>query len=235
MLSKKKDPMGQAIFDFQKSGKSKRLWVFSDISEKDEIPVNYLFRNYNHMPVIEQQALKACKGRILDVGAAAGSHSLWLNKKGFDVTSIDISDLAVQTMQKRGLKKVECVDFYKITTKSKYDTILFLMNGAGIAGLLKSLPILLKKCRKLLNEDGQILIDSSDINYMFDDEDDKPIGKYYGEVEYTISYEECLSDTFNWLFVSFDLLKVIANKNGFSCKQVYKGKNHDYLAKLVME
>lgn len=234
MLSKEKDPMGHAISDFQNSGKSKKLWVFSDISERDEIPVDYLFRNYDQMPEIEQMALKACRGKILDVGAAAGSHSLWLSSKGFNVTSIDISILAVEIMQKRGLNDVKCVDFFSISKEIKYDTLLFLMNGAGIAGLLKNLSNLLSICRKLLSINGQILIDSSDIKYMFDTEDDKPTDKYYGEVEYTMSYGDCKSDTFNWLFVGFDLLREIANQNGFSCEKVYEGENHDYLAKLAL-
>lgn len=230
-----KDPIGQAIAEYHNKGKSKKLWVYSDITEKDEIPVNYLFRNFKQMPKIEQQALNICKGNILDIGAAAGSHSLWLKDKGFDVLSIDISQLAVQTMKERGVDNAQNIDFYKFTTEQKYDTLLFLMNGAGIAGTLNGLPKLFDKCSELLNKNGQILIDSSDINYMFDDEDEKPVGKYYGEVEYTMSYGDYTSDPFSWLFVSFDMLNIIAQSCGFNCELVCEGDNYDYLARLKRE
>lgn len=232
VLYKNKDPMGQAIADFHSNGKSKKLWVYSDITEKDEIPVSYLFRNFKEMPKIEQQALKICRGGILDIGAAAGSHSLWLKDNGFNVLSIDISQLAAQTMIERGVDNVQNIDFYKIKAEQRYDTLLFLMNGAGIAGTLNNLPKLLGKCNELLNDNGQILIDSSDINYMFDDEDEKPTGKYYGEVEYTMSYGDCKSDPFSWLFVSFDMLNIITQSCGFKCELVCEGDNSDYLARL---
>ena len=231
-LLKDKDPMGLAIAEYHTNKKKKKLWVNSDITDKDEIPVKYLFRSFKQMPHIEQQALKICKGNILDVGAAAGSHSLWLMDNGFDVLSIDISQLAVQTMKERGVDNAFNIDFCKFTTEHKYDTLLFLMNGAGIAGTLNGLPKLLNKCSELLNENGQILIDSSDINYMFDDDEEKPVGKYYGEVEYTMSYDDSTSDPFSWLFVSFDMLNILAQSCGLNCELICEGDNYDYLARL---
>ena len=232
VLHKSKDPIGQAIIDYQNSGKSEKLWVNSDITDKDEIPVSYLFRDYNKMPNIEQKALKLCNGSVLDVGAAAGSHSLWLKDRGVDTTSVDISELAVKAMRKRGVPNALTVDFFEISTEQKYDTLLFLMNGAGIAGTLSNLPTLLDKCSKLLKSGGQILIDSSDINYMFDDEDEKPQGKYYGEVEYTMSYGNVVSEPFSWLFVGFEMLKIVAQSCGFMCDKIIEGDNFDYLARL---
>ena len=233
MLKTDQDPMGNAIFNYLDNGKAEKLYVYSDISDKDEIPVKYLFRSFAAMPIIEKTALKFCNGSVLDVGAAAGSHSLWLSKKGLQVTSIDISDLSVQAMQKRGVDDAQCADFFKISKTLKFDTLLFLMNGIGIAETLEKLPRFFKKCNDLLNPNGQILLDSSNIEYMFDEEDEKPEGVYYGQVKYILRYGDITSKRFNWLFIDFETLRNEAGKNGFECIKVADGSHYDYLAKLT--
>ena len=58
--------MGAAIQDYHKYGKADTLIVRSSMFDDDEIPVKDLFREYNDMPELEQQALKEASGRILD-------------------------------------------------------------------------------------------------------------------------------------------------------------------------
>ena len=110
------------------------------------------------------------------------------------------------------------------------------MNGVGISGTLKGLSIFLLKCKKLLKPNGQILLDSSDIHYMFEDEYgdtwmdlNKP---YYGEVIYQMQYEEVKTKPFNWLFVDFETLKNTAVNLGFNVELILEDDNHQYLAKL---
>jgi SAM-dependent methyltransferase len=229
------DPMGSAISDYHKNGKASKLWVHSDITDKHEIPVPYLFRTYNEMPNIEQVALNKCKGNILDIGAATGSHSLWLQEKGMSVTAIDISELAVETINNRGVKTTLAVDFFEFPPKQKFDTLLLLMNGIGIAGSINGLKEFFSKCKELLKTNGQILLDSSDLNYMFDDEDEKPMDKYYGEVRYVMNYRDIISDPFNWLFIDYSTLKTEAFKYAFQCEKISEGEHFDYLARLTMK
>ena len=113
-MNSKMDPMGRAIADYHKSKKASKLRVFSPMFEENEIPLTTLFRSYESMPKIEQRALDMAKGRILDVGAASGCHSLVLQERGLDVTAIDISPLSVETMQERGVKKVLEQDFFTL-------------------------------------------------------------------------------------------------------------------------
>ncbi|MBQ2132297.1 MAG: methyltransferase domain-containing protein, partial [Prevotella sp.] len=108
------DPMGNAIADYWKNGTVGRLSVFSPMFEEDEIPVKTLFREEDEMPEIERKALEMAKGKTLDVGAGAGCHSLILQKRGFDVTAIDISPLSVEPMRARGVKKAFEQDFYAL-------------------------------------------------------------------------------------------------------------------------
>jgi len=234
-LPHEKDPMGNAIMDYQEGVKDEKLWVYSDISDRDEIPVKYLFRPFKSMPNIEKNALKACYGNVLDVGAAAGSHSLWLSEKGLNVTSIDISELSVQAMIKRKVTQAKCADFYNLPKTQKYDTLLFLMNGIGIAESIDGLAKFFATCSELLNVDGQILLDSSNIEYMFDNEDEKPESNYFGEVKYIMRYGDIVSDSFKWLFIDFDTLRIEAERYGFQCIKVFDGPHYDYLAKLTIK
>lgn len=232
MLRSEYDPMGHAIADFHSTGKADRLLVESDLCETDEIPVPYLFRDFDEMPAIEQRAMDLCRGHVLDVGAAAGSHSLWMQKNNIPSTAIDISELSVETMKKRGIKNAQCADFYNLHEAYKYDTMLFLMNGAGLAGNTEGLAFFLQKCKSLLKPNGQVLLDSSNIIYMYDSPGELP-EYYYGEVQYQMIYKEIFSKWFNWLFVDFKLLHTKAAAEGLQCIKVMNGSNFDYLAQLT--
>ncbi|GAA3754071.1 MULTISPECIES: bifunctional 2-polyprenyl-6-hydroxyphenol methylase/3-demethylubiquinol 3-O-methyltransferase UbiG [Flavobacterium] len=232
-----KDLFGKAIFDFYTKNSPEDIITETSISEEDEMSVEYLFRTYNEMPKIEQKALQLAKGKILDVGCGAGSHTLSLqNERNLEVTAIDISKKAIETCRLRGIKnaKVENVlDF----EGEKFDTILLLMNGTGIFGQLKNCNKYLSKLKSLLNPGGQILIDSSDIIYMFDEDEDG--GKwipsendYYGELVFNISYKGEKEESFDWLYLDYNTLQNAAIANGLNCELVLEGEHYDYLAKL---
>ncbi len=232
-----KDPFGEALKDYLKVNNNENIIVHSDISEEDTIPVSYLFRNYDMMPQIEKHALEICYGKILDIGAGAGPHALWLQEKGEKITAIDSSKGAVESMIKRGLKEVIHLDLKKLKNV-KYDTILLLMNGIGIAGKLILLSDFLSHLKTLLNKNGQIIIESTDIKYMFLEEDGSmwidANKKYYGEVKYQMEYKDIKGDSFDWLFVDFSTLAETAKKNGMDSELLLQGENHEYLAKLTL-
>ena len=234
-----KDLFGKAILDYQTGNNPQDLITETSISETDEMSVAYLFRDFDEMPKIEQKALALSKGKILDVGCGAGSHSLYLQQKGFDVVSIDISPSAIKACELRGLKKVKVHDVMTLENE-KFDTILLLMNGAGMCGRLKNITRFLQKLKSLLNENGQILVDSSDIIYMFDDDEDggKWIpgdSEYYGEVEFKVSYKGETEKPFDWMYIDYNTLQNAAIANGLSCELILEGEHFDYLARLCFE
>ncbi|TRX21150.1 class I SAM-dependent methyltransferase [Flavobacterium franklandianum] len=231
-----KDLFGKAILDYQTNNSPEDLITETTISEEDEMSVAYLFRSYTEMPKMEQHALQLAKGKILDVGCGAGSHSLSLqNDRNLDVTSIDISPNAIQACLLRGLKKAKVQDVMTLENE-KFDTILLLMNGAGMCGRLKNIPNFLLKLKSLLNPGGQILLDSSDIIYMFDDDGDGgkwiPGESYYGEIVFTISYKGEKEKPFDWMFIDYNTLQNAAFANGLQCELIMEGEHYDYLAKL---
>ncbi|NIJ45875.1 SAM-dependent methyltransferase [Wenyingzhuangia heitensis] len=232
------DVLGTALkaFYFDNNTQDKLL-TNSSISEEDELPLPYLLRTYKDMPAIEQKALQLAKGKTLDVGCGAGSHSLYLQKKGLQVTAIDISEGAIEVAKDRGITNSQVTDIYNFKTDEKFDTILVLMNGTGICGKLTNLASFLNYLTDFLTPNGQILIDSSDIVYMFEDENgDHWIDasqEYYGEVQFWMNYKEQQSETFDWLYVDYNTLQRCAVYNGMNCELMAEGEHYDYLAKIT--
>lgn len=232
-----KDLFGKAILDYQTNNSPEDLITETTISEEDEMSVAYLFRSYNEMPNMEQQALQLAKGKILDVGCGAGSHSLYLqNELNLEVTAIDISSNAIQACSLRGIKDARIQDVMTLENET-YDTILLLMNGAGMCGKLKNIPNFLVKLKSLLNPGGQILLDSSDIIYMFDDDEDggkwiPSDNEYYGEVVFNIAYKGEKEKPFNWMYIDYNTLQNAAFANGLQAELILEGEHYDYLAKL---
>ena len=232
----KMDPMGRAIADYWKNKKAGRLRVFSPMFEEDEIPLTTLFRKYKAMPEIEKKAIDMAKGKVLDVGAGSGCHSLVLQEKGIDVNAIDISPLSVETMKERGVKKVLEQDFFTLEGQ-QYDTILMLMNGIGIVRTLDRLPEFFQVLDKILAPGGQVLCDSSDISYVFEDETgmiDIPEDMgYYGEHSFQMQYKNTIGEPFDWLYIDAVTLRQRADRCGYAVEIVAEGDHYDYLARIT--
>ena len=229
------DPVGKAILDFAQTRKPDDIIVCSEICEDDIIPIEVLFRNEDEMPELEIVALNKCSGKILDVGAGAGSHALFLKNLGKDVTAIDISEGAVAFMKEVGIKSHQ-VDFFDYS-EEKFDTILMLMNGIGIAGTLANLENTLLHAKSLLNEGGKILCDSSDIKYLYEDEDGalwvNLNQEYYGNFRFQMKYKKETGPWFDWLYVDFDTLFAAAKKVGLKCSRIFE-QDDNFLAEISL-
>ncbi|ATA69076.1 class I SAM-dependent methyltransferase [Capnocytophaga cynodegmi] len=231
-----KDLFGQAILDYQQGNYTEDIKTETTISEEDILPLPYLFRSFKEMPPLEQKALRLARGKVLEVGCGAGSHGLYLqNERNLEVHSIDISPKAVEACKLRGLKNVSVANVMEF--EGKFDTILLLMNGAGMCGRLKQMGTFLAKIKSLLAPNGQILTDSSDIIYMFDENEDGTYDvplhfDYYGEVDYLVKYKNEKEEPFAWLYVDYNTLQNVAHSVGLECELVAEGEHYDYLAKM---
>ncbi len=233
-----KDLFGKALLDYQLGNYQEDIKTETSISEEDILPLPYLFRSFGEMPAIEQYALQKARGRVLDVGCGAGSHALYLqDEKQLDVMAIDISPGAIEVCKRRGVKQAYIKHIMDVKNET-FDTILLLMNGAGMCGSLKNLSDFLLQLRSLLNPGGQILLDSSDIIYMFDEDENGAriipyTGQYYGEVTYTVRYKGDSELPFQWLYIDYNTLQNAAVANGFQCELAREGEHFDYLARLT--
>lgn len=230
-----KDLFGKALLDYQNGRYTEDIITSTNISEEDDLPLPYLFRSFKEMPKLEQKALKLVKGSVLDVGCGAGSHSLYLQEKGFQVKAIDISMGAIEVAKQRGVLYAEVKDILDET--ETFDTILMLMNGTGIFQELVQVSKYLAHLKSLLNVNGQILIDSSDIKYMYEDEDGgvwmDMNADYHGELDYFLSYKGDEEAPMKWLYLDFEKLQLACETVGLKCELVAEGEHFDYLARLI--
>lgn len=229
-----KDLIGRALLDYQNGNYVEDLITWTNISDEDELPLPYLFRSYKEMPKLEQRALQLSEGTILDVGCGSGNHVLWLQNKGFQIKGIDTSKGAIEVCKIRGIRDAELRPLLAET--GTFDTILLLMNGTGIFQELFQVSKYLKHLKSLLKPNGQILIDSSDISYMYKDEDGSTWidvnSNYPGELNYYLSYKGEHEEPMKWLYLDFETLKTACSTVGLQCEKVMDGEHFDYLAKI---
>jgi len=229
------DPLEQAVHDYLNGDKKAHILIHSNMADTELVAVSYFFRSYSEMPLLERTALDLCEGKILDVGAGAGSHSIFLQESGEDVTALDIRPGLVDAMKKRNISKVVEADVYEYD-KEKFDCLLLLMNGIGFAASFEGVSSFLKHAHHLLNDGGSIILDSSDILYMYEQEDGSVLidlnEDYYGIVEYNFEYNSVVSDKFKWIYIDISNLTRLANENGFDCELIYEDDHFNYLARL---
>jgi hypothetical protein len=237
-LHPESDPMGQAIYNYSFNNDNTPINVLSQVVEDEELPPDYFFRSHNEMPRLERIALKMCRGKILDIGAGAGCHSVYLQNCGKDVTALEISQLCCEVLKKRGIKKIINNDILSFSGE-RFNTILMLMNGIGIAKNISGLKDMLSHLKKLLLPNGSIIVDSSDLIYLYQEENgsflfDINSKNYYGEIEYQLKYKNIVGETYSWLFADNVILFEIAEELGYQAKIIDYGPHYDYLAELTL-
>lgn len=233
------DLYGKALLDFHQGNYTEDIIVLSTTMENDVMPLPYLFRSFEEMPLLEKKAMALASGKTLDIGAGAGTHSLYLQEKGIEVYALDQSKGACEVLASRLQNYSKVIHNSVWNHVGKYDTILLLMNGTGVFSSLKNVSDGLEKLKQLLNDNGQILIDSSDLKFLYEEDDDGGLWvdsskEYYGEVTFSLQYKAMESEPFEWLYMDFELLKTYAVKAGFKVELIQEGEHHDYLARLYI-
>lgn len=226
------DILGRAISEYFYGGKEYKLWVHDNHGPRVEMIVPIYFRSPQAMPDLELMALDLCKGKTLDIGAGAGSHALYLQEKEIEVTAIDISEGAVDVMKERGVNNAFVQDIFDLKGV-KFDTLLLLMNGIGLVQNIEGLKRFLQHAKTLLHKNGQLLFDSSDVAYLYEDGiPDLP--NYYGEVKCCYEYRRQKSEWFSWLYIDQQSLTDIALAQGFKTEILFIDESEQYLARLTL-
>ncbi|MCE7993570.1 MAG: class I SAM-dependent methyltransferase [Roseivirga sp.] len=224
------DVYGKALTDFGNGDENASLILHNSYGEPEEMPLWYFFREYDEMPELERMALSICEGKVLDIGAGTGSHSLVLQHFGYDVTAIDTSALAATLMRKSNVKQVVEADFFYFS--GQFDTLLSLMNGIGIIGTLNRFETFLNQCKKLLKPGGQLIFDSSDVKYLYE-EGELPQSTYYGEVRFQYEYKGVKGDWFDWVYIDQDKLSKLADQLGWYVYFLHSDEHDQYLVRMI--
>ncbi len=236
VLKVEEDIMGLALANYKSNQGSASLKVNCNKADDETYDLSYFFRNWQAMPETEKKALDLVYGKTLDVGTGTGIHAKVLQEKGIELMAIDISPYAVQLAKEQGIKNVYCVNFFELINE-KFDTILFLMNGIGLVETMVGLEAFFQKCDELLEKDGQIIFDSSDLIYLLEEEDGSYKidlnDAYYGEVEFQVEYENRKGKPFPWLFIDFENLAFYAEQFGFKAELIYEDEHYNYLGRII--
>jgi hypothetical protein len=227
-----KDILGKSISNYFEGDRKSKLWINNTHSDPDEMPLDYYFRDKLNMPELEHFAMEHCRGKILDIGAAAGAHSLILQDLKQDVTALDISPLLAKILKVRGINQVIEGNIFNLDSSIKYDTLLLLMNGIGISQSISGLDLLLQKLKSLMAKNGQVLFDSSDVSYFYNEE--LPQDKYHGEITYQYEYKGEKGDWFSWLYVDFETLRKVAIKQSFKAELLAQDEDEHFLCRLTL-
>ena len=230
MITKELTVFGRALMDFHAEKAEHKLMLNTSYGEPEEMPLWYFFRGYEEMPPLEKMAISICDGRVLDVGAGTGSHAICLQQLQLEVTAIDTSQDAVNVMQLSNVKDARAIDYFQLKDE-KYDTLLCLMNGLGFIGKLSRLGLFLKIAEELLKPEGQIIVDSSDVSYLFAD-NTKPTDRYYGEVSFQYEYKNQKGPWFDWVYIDKEALTGACANLGWNVQLLYEDENDQYLARI---
>jgi len=237
MKEKGMEPFGQALEDFYNGKKNAEISLIREDGLEFNVPIEYFFRSSKGFSNLEKHAIRLCKGKVLDMGAGVGPHTLELQKLGLEVYAIDISSHACEIMKKRGVKNVHCTDFYNLTMDT-FDTILLLGRSIGFVGNLKGIKKFLSYCKTHLNPEGIILLDSIDFRLTQEQiqlnfqERNRKLGRYISEASFQMKYNNILGDKFKNIQIDPDTLKEITQELGLSCKILCKEEDGMYLAKV---
>lgn len=227
-----RDIYGEALSLFQQEGKlDSPLLLHSTYGDIEEMPIEVFFRTEEDFPELEFIALSLCDGKVLDVGAGVGSHALYLQEKGFDVTALEISSPACNVMSERGVHQIVTDSFWSYNA-SKYDTLLFLMNGIGIAEDLDGFRRLLTHAKTMLTANGQLLFDSSDISYLYEEYRIPRPDYYFGEIGYQYEFRGNKGVPFRWLYLDQSTLIRIAHEEKWVVQILYEDDNDQYLVRM---
>lgn len=235
----KKDPLGAAFYDYYFNHQyHAKVKTISDHGGMDSMPVSMFFRTYREMGKLEQKALKACKGSVLDIGAGAGCHALWLQENNHPVTAIDVSRGAVSVMKERGIKDAREISFFKLNEKP-YDTVFMMMNGIGFTGDPEGLEKFFEHVKTLMQDDSKIILDSTDVSYLYSEHGPNLeidlTSSYYGVFDFMMEYNGIFSDPFYWMYIDYASLAALAEENGFKVEKIYQDESFRYLARLRMK
>lgn len=224
---------GEAILDYHRGNSGHLIGLQINGSPDEPMDPAIFFRTFNKMKKYEKLALGNCKGRILDVGAGAGCHSLVLAKRHFEVSAVESCESAATVAKERGVKDVRRVPIIEVKDE-KFDTILLLMNGFGLGGTVEGTKRMLRHLKSLLSPGGQIIGDSTDILYHLVDAGNPDPGDkhYYGEVEFQLTYKGKSSKPFDWVYFDPVTLENLVKSIGFEFEILYHSRDGQFLVRL---
>ena len=236
------DAYGEQLWGYFKTGEPR-----SEIVERDDGLLSQgqyggklYFSEYKDWRKTEKEAMKYVRGRVLDIGCGAGRHSLYLQGKGFDVTGIDNSPLAIKICRLRGLKKAKVMGIKEVGKfkADSFDTIIMMGNNFGLFGSFRLAQTLLKKLHWVTSPDGLIIAMTRDPYTTKDPAHaayhklNRKRGRMPGQLRIRVRYKGVIGNWFDYLLVSKDELRKILDNTGWRIERFIDGNDGQYIMLL---
>lgn len=232
------NPHGVSLLDYLNGETSTTITVYGELVERRVVPVHLFFREPADFPPLEKRAIELCRGRVLDIGAGAGCHSLAMQESGLAVCALDFLPECVEVMKRRGVREAHCANIHSFEAEA-FDTLFSMMNGMAVVRDLSGLQPFLKRVRRLLKPDGQFIVDSTDMRrvaapgiqaYL---EMKSAKGEYFGVMHLQLEYKGRRGAPFTQLHVDAETLFEHAAQSGWNCEIIEQEESGRYLARLT--
>jgi SAM-dependent methyltransferase len=233
------NPHARALLAYEAGDERATVTVIDDLGDVDALPAAWFFRPRDAMPRIERTALDLCEGRVLDLGAGAGSHTLALQQRGQQVTAVEILPELVDLLRRRGVSDARLGSVFRPPCGA-WDTVLLLMNGWGLMETVAGLERFLADSRSLLAPGGRIIADSTDMRRFATATSEehgvsvpcREDGRYVGEIQFQLEFEGHRGQPFRQLYVDPDTLALVAGRTGWEVEIAGRGEHGAYLSVL---
>ncbi len=234
VLSRKEDAFGQALYAAYMSGQDCVIVERDDGCIYDGGGLKAYFAGYKKWPEREREAMKYVRGKVIDLGAGAGRHALYLQKKGYDVTATDYSPVAVKLCRERGVNNVVCLPIEE-TCKLKfvYDTVLMMCNNFGLFGTKKKAKRLLRLLYRKTSPKARIIAESYEYRTPFFRDyilRNKKLGREPGNFRARIRYGKFRTPWFNYFRVTKKEMAAILKETGWEIERIIDKGEPSYIA-----
>jgi len=216
-----KDLFGHLCREYFEKGDSRELKLeLDDGTVMDDFPISF-YVDSKEFREIELRYLGYAGGKVLDLGCGSGRVGLFLkDKNGCSVLGVDNSPNLVHICKQRGLNAI-LMDINKQLPENSFDTIVMYGNGFGMPGSVDNIRRLLHNLRDITSSDAVIIAESNDPNKMKNKIDlnyqkrNLALNRYIGQRRWRIRSGEAVSQYENWLQVEPQLLRNLAQENGW--------------------
>jgi SAM-dependent methyltransferase len=194
---------------------------------------------FDAWPEHERKAMDLVRGRVIDLGCGAGRVSLHLQERGFDVTGLDISRLALKVCKERGLRKVKLgsIQILRLQPNS-FDTAILFGNNFGLVGTPSKAKRVLRDLHRILSDGGLILAETLD-PYKTEEpahlayhRRNRKNGRLAGQVRMRVRYRQYRTPWLDWLILSRDELAGIVKGTGWKVDECLDSGGPQYVAVL---
>jgi SAM-dependent methyltransferase len=228
-----------------------QIWAFLnggspiEVVERDDGLVSVAHTNASYFAdikqwsAIERHAIRFARGRsALDVGCGAGRVALHLQAKGFRVTAIDNSRLAIKTAKARGVRDARLLPFENIGQLSagSLDTIVMFGNNFGLFGGRGRARTLLKQLHRITRDRAVLLAESLDPHQTSEpahleyQRRNRRRGRMPGQIRIRIRFNEWIGPWFDYLLVSPEEMSAILDGTGWEVDRFLTENGPRYVA-----